>query len=301
MKFIYNLEKKLGKYAIRDLSLVITICFAASYLLNLLLPSVYELLLFMPDRIFINHEIWRIFTWIFTTPGKVDFWVFIMLFFYFSIGRTIENRIGTFYFNLYIFGNLLLTTVAQLLSWGFVFFTNSREEFMAQVLASYLYEYGGGLTMTYFLTISIFLCFALISSDAMVLLFFIIPFKVSWLAYIDAFFLLYYFISFPVIGIRATIIALAVNFAWFYMMMRKATKRRKIKISAEQLKRRRAYQEQMNKAKENQSSSVITRHKCAVCGRTERDGDDLEFRFCSKCKGNYEYCQEHLFTHEHVK
>ena len=45
----------------------------------------------------------------------------------------------------------------------------------------------------------------------------------------------------------------------------------------------------------------ITKHKCAICGRTENDGDDLEFRFCSKCNGNYEYCQDHLFTHEHVK
>lgn len=43
------------------------------------------------------------------------------------------------------------------------------------------------------------------------------------------------------------------------------------------------------------------RHRCAVCGRTELDDPTLEFRFCSKCNGNYEYCQDHLFTHEHVK
>ncbi len=42
-------------------------------------------------------------------------------------------------------------------------------------------------------------------------------------------------------------------------------------------------------------------HRCAVCGRTEKDGDDLVFRYCSKCNGNYEYCQDHLFTHEHVR
>ena len=45
----------------------------------------------------------------------------------------------------------------------------------------------------------------------------------------------------------------------------------------------------------------ITRHKCAVCGRTEVDSPNLEFRFCSKCNGNYEYCQDHLFNHVHVK
>ena len=43
-----------------------------------------------------------------------------------------------------------------------------------------------------------------------------------------------------------------------------------------------------------------TRHRCAVCGRTEADGENLEFRYCSKCAGNLEYCQDHLYTHKHV-
>ena len=43
------------------------------------------------------------------------------------------------------------------------------------------------------------------------------------------------------------------------------------------------------------------KHRCAVCGRTEMDDPNLEFRYCSKCNGNYEYCQDHLFTHTHVK
>ena len=42
-------------------------------------------------------------------------------------------------------------------------------------------------------------------------------------------------------------------------------------------------------------------HRCAVCGRTELDDPNLEFRYCSRCKGNYEYCQDHLFTHKHVE
>ena len=46
---------------------------------------------------------------------------------------------------------------------------------------------------------------------------------------------------------------------------------------------------------------MITKHRCAVCGRTELDDDMLEFRFCSKCEGNYEYCMDHLYTHTHVK
>ncbi len=45
---------------------------------------------------------------------------------------------------------------------------------------------------------------------------------------------------------------------------------------------------------------MVSRHKCAICGRTELSNPELSFRFCSKCAGNYEYCQEHLFTHKHI-
>ena len=50
-----------------------------------------------------------------------------------------------------------------------------------------------------------------------------------------------------------------------------------------------------------QPDGRVPKHRCAVCGRTELDNPELEFRYCSKCNGNYEYCQDHLFTHEHVK
>ena len=43
------------------------------------------------------------------------------------------------------------------------------------------------------------------------------------------------------------------------------------------------------------------RHKCCICGRTELTNPELDFRYCSRCNGNYEYCSDHLFTHTHVK
>ena len=46
-------------------------------------------------------------------------------------------------------------------------------------------------------------------------------------------------------------------------------------------------------------ANPIIKHKCAVCGRTELDGEDIVFRYCSKCNGNFEFCQEHLYTHVH--
>jgi hypothetical protein len=45
----------------------------------------------------------------------------------------------------------------------------------------------------------------------------------------------------------------------------------------------------------------ITIHRCTICGMTEKDDPKMEFRYCMDCDGDYEYCMEHLSTHEHIK
>ena len=42
-------------------------------------------------------------------------------------------------------------------------------------------------------------------------------------------------------------------------------------------------------------------HKCAVCGITDADDPDMEFRYCSKCNGYYCYCMKHINDHVHVE
>ena len=39
------------------------------------------------------------------------------------------------------------------------------------------------------------------------------------------------------------------------------------------------------------------RHKCAVCGITDADDPNMEFRYCSKCDGYYCYCMNHINNH----
>ena len=67
-----------------------------------------------------------------------------------------------------------------------------------------------------------------------------------------------------------------------------------------QIKRQKEFKKKM-RPQGRTLNGQVTKHKCAICGKTEQSGDDIEFRFCSKCDGNYEYCSEHLFTHTHVK
>ena len=142
---------------------------------------------------------------------------------------------------------------------------------------------------------SIFLAFAATFPNMQILLFFFLPIKVKILGMIYGIMLVYEFIVGYVdpsvtIANRFVIAASLLNFAVFFL-----TSRNMIHMSPKQVKRRQEFRREVKK------SSKITRHKCAVCGRTEESNPELEFRFCSKCDGNYEYCQEHLFTHTHVK
>ncbi|HEY6007529.1 MAG TPA: hypothetical protein VIU40_04340, partial [Geobacteraceae bacterium] len=42
-------------------------------------------------------------------------------------------------------------------------------------------------------------------------------------------------------------------------------------------------------------------HRCTVCGITDQSHPQTDFRYCPQCDGQYGYCQEHIFSHEHVK
>ncbi|MDE7015037.1 MAG: hypothetical protein K2P19_10280, partial [Kineothrix sp.] len=145
------------------------------------------------------------------------------------------------------------------------------------------------LFSTYYVNMSIFLAFAATFPEVQVLLMFIIPIKVKVLGIIYGIMLVANFIQGSVYS-RFAMGASLFNFIVFWV-----TSKNHIHMSPKQVRRRQEFRREVKR------SVGVTKHKCAICGRTELDSPDLEFRFCSKCNGNYEYCQEHLFTHQHVK
>lgn len=298
LKFIAKMERKFGKYSIRNLPLIVTVCFAIGYLLYGFAPQVTLKLIFSPADIIIGHEYWRLFTWIFTPPSEISLLSLIMIFFYYSFGRSIENGIGTFMFNLYILGGWFVNTVFCMAVSLYQYFKIGDDGLF------YLFSLGNsGYDMMAFMQYSLFLGFALVYSDSFVMLWFVLPFKASWIAYIDMVFLAICFVRTNSVITRTSIIAYLLNFLILYLIMRSYSKG--YRPTSAQMKRRREYRQKIKDIERHDKGAAnpagITRHKCAVCGRSEKDDDALEFRFCSKCKGNYEYCNEHLFTHEHVK
>lgn len=277
-------EKKFGKYAIPNLTAILIACYIAGYIIQLLLPGLVQYLTLEPYRI-LHGQVWRIITWLLIPPSSLDIFTIIMLFFYYSIGTTLEKTWGTYRYNVYIFSGILLTVFASFLCCGyFSFVYGAGGDTLAQILLLRSGEFS-----TYYINLSIFLAFAMTYPDMQVLLMFVIPVKMKWMAILDLVLLVYMLIAGDVVT-KFAVAAALINVGVFYLSTRNL-----FRMSPKQMKRRAEFRTEVKR------NTKITRHKCAICGRTEDDDPNLEFRFCSKCNGNYEYCQNHLFTHEHVK
>ena len=289
-------ERKFGKYAIRNLSFVLVFCYAVGYLLQLFGGGglVLSYLTLNPYAI-LHGQIWRLVTWILIPPSSGGlFFTLLMLYFYCSLGTSLERTWGTYRYNVYLFQGMLFTIAGSFLLMGYCYLFKPEISLMGAVLTiDTPYEYFTVIAMvfsTYYINMSIFLAFAATFPDMQVLLMFIIPVKVKWLGILDGVVLLYDFLFRGGLVTRIVILSSLLNFVIFFF-----TSRSHIHMSPKQMKRRAEFRQDIRR------NSKVTKHKCAVCGQTEDDDPNLEFRFCSKCNGNYEYCQQHLFTHTHVK
>lgn len=282
-----NFEKKFGKYAVKNLSMVLIICYVLGYLIEMMMPWLLGYLTLNPYAI-LHGQVWRLVTWVLIPPPTSNLlFTLIMLYFYYSLGTTLERTWGTYRYNLYLFSGMLFTIIGSFLLMGYCYLFPTAD--MVQYGPRVLFSIVAPLFSTYYVNMSIFLAFAATFPETQVLLMFIIPIRVKVLGIIYGILLLVEFIQGNIYS-RFVMAASLLNFIVFW-----ATSRSHIHMSPKQVKRRQEFKREVKR------NTGATKHKCAVCGRTEADSPDLEFRYCSKCEGNYEYCQDHLFTHQHVK
>lgn len=241
--------------------------------------SALNFLYFDPQMV-LRGEVWRIVTYIFVPSTTSVFWLVVELYFYYWIGSTLERQWGTAKFNLYYISGALLTVLGVVL---------------ASLITGNPYLTAAG---TGYVNLSMFFAFAFLFPDTTVLLFFILPVKMKWLAYLDG--ALFAFDIIKAIGahnwagVVLPIVAL-LNFAVFiWPEVHYLKERAKYQNSRKTVQFRQAQQQQ---AKQAQQQGY--RHKCAVCGRTDTDYPDLQFRYCSKCVGYHCFCQDHIFNHVH--
>lgn len=157
-----KLERKLHFLAIPNLMLIVVGAMGVVFVMDLLISasagqSIYSMLTFNKALI-AKGQVWRIFTFLFLPPSSNIFFALISLYFYWLIGSALENEWGSFGFTLFY----LLGAVGAIIS-GLI----------------------TGYATNDYLNMSLFLAFALLNPDYTVLVFFILPVKMKWLALID--------------------------------------------------------------------------------------------------------------------
>jgi len=287
MDWISKLERKLGRFAVPNLMMYIIVLYGVGFVLDLLDPSFYYQYLSLDAAAILRGEVWRIVTFLIQPPSSSLIFIIFALYLYYMIGRSLENAWGAFRFNLYFFSGVLFHVIAAIITYLVL---------------------GVNLPLgTSYLNLSLYFAFAALYPNVEFLLFMVIPVKVKYLAWISGAYFAYTILQafLPAYGggiygvyYKANALAAAVsvlNFILFYFSSRNFKP-----YSPNQVRRRKKFEKDMKQARTNfDKRPGQTNHRCAICGRTELDEPNLEFRYCSKCNGNYEYCQDHLFTHEH--
>ena len=275
MKFIDKLERKFGRFGIPNLTIYMIVCYVIGYALMIVNPGILNWLSLEPAYI-LRGQVWRLVTWVLYPPSTsgVLWFAIAVLFFYYPIGTSLERTIGTFKYTLYILSGVIFTILGAFI----LYFLLGGNVLVGNVFS------------TYYISLSTFLAYAMCYPDMQVLLMFIIPVKMKWMAIFYVVIVVYEMIQYVMAGawyLVIPIVASLLNFIIFYFGTKDFSR-----YNPKEIHRRNEFRRAMEpQGRMKSGSGSVTKHKCAICGRTELDDPNLEFRFCSRCNGNYEYCQ----------
>lgn len=247
----------------------ITAANVAIWVLGAINRSFLGVLTFDPALI-LHGQIWRLVSFIFYPPS-MGLLAFLAFWFYYWIGSTLEAQWGIGQFTIYYFTGVILTVL-----YGFIiYFITGRS---VNLGSEYIY-------------LSMFFSFAVLYPDMQVLFMYIIPIKIKYLAIVDAVFFAYsvFANSFPVNLLP--LVALVNFFIFCGGELFASLPRRPSKNTVN-------FRQESARIRREQKDKLYT-HKCAVCGRTDVDHPELEFRYCSKCQGYHCFCSDHINNHIH--
>ncbi len=256
-------------FGIPNLMKYLTIANVVFWLVGSVNPVFLSYMTFSP-RAILQGQVWRLVSFIFYPPSS-GILAIIAFYFYYMIGTTLEQHWGTARFNLYFFSGVILTMV-----YGFLIY------FVAGVSFN---------VSTEFIYLSMFFSFAALYPDMQVLLFFILPLKIKWLAIVDAGLFLYqvFVMPFPYDLLPVVAVINCLIFCWGDLQTLLPRKQSETTINFRKASARIRREQQAN----------LYQHTCAVCGRTDKDYPNLQFRYCSRCAGYHCFCEDHINSHIH--
>ena len=284
--------EKHPKFGIPHLIKFVIIFSAIFFLLDMLdeRRALFSFMYFDPALIMQGH-VWRLFTWVFflVNPFNPHFppsllFALITFYFYFIIGTALEKVWGTAKFNIFYLSGILFNII-----YGFISY--------------YVFDLFFILN-PFFLNLSLFFAFAVMFPNHIFMIMFIIPVKAKWLAIINGAFFGWSIIApllfanfgqalLPLIAILNFFIICGDELLFHSKQVRTQTK---VQNKAQFSK----YRRDVRKTKRDVDSKPY-RHKCAVCGKTDTEYPDMEFRYCSRCEGFHCFCIDHINSHVHFQ
>ena len=262
MSLLNRLERVLGRFALPN----VTVYFVGGQVLvwsmALLKYLDLERIALLPQAV-LAGEGWRLVTFLLLPPNAHPAFIAFAWYLFYLMGNALEGYWGVFRYNLFILLGWTLTV-------GVAFLTP------------------GHYATNLFLAGSVFLAFAFLNPDFEMLIFFILPVKIKWLALIQW---IGYGLALLFGGWSARLAVLAAvgNFLVFFS--------REI---VERVKSGRRHMKQQVRRSAMREAENEPRHRCHVCGKTDLTHPRMDFRYCSKCAGEECYCAEHLATHTHT-
>jgi len=245
----------------------------------------------------LKGQVWRLFSYVLTDRAGDGFMNLIFLYFFYMLGRHVENSMGTLRFNLFYFTGVLLMD-------AFAMIFCPADPVGSAFYSAYLYS-----QMGFYLHLSLLLMFAASNPDAHFLVFFILPIKAWIMSLIYLTMVLVNVANYAQAGFPfPTYLFPLVGIASFALFMGKGV----VNVLPPAWRPSGYRRVKANKPPRQSDPSPFTQkqapkqtpaynHRCTICGRTDVSNPELEFRYCSRCNGYYCYCEDHINNHTHVE
>ncbi len=259
MSLLDKLERRFRRFAVPHVTEVLIASQVALFAIQAVNPGVPEKLMLLPREVMAGQA-WRVITFLLLPPIGNLVCAFFFWYLFYLMGTALEASWGVFRYNAFL-----------LIGWA------------ATVAAAFVLP--DAHSSNAFLEGSVFLAFAALYPNFELVLFFLLPVKVKWLALLAW---IGYFLTL-VFGEWEARLLVGASIANFLVFFGPAIARRM-----------RSGRWRMARQVEHIVERTKPRHTCRTCGITNLTHPRAGFRYCRLCAGTCCYCTEHVRNHEHV-
>ena len=254
------LEKRLGRFAIPNITAYVILAQVAMYLMVHANPQFATKMLLIPKDVMAG-EIFRLLTFVIVPPCDSPLWAFFFWYLFYLMGTALERFWGTFKYNLFLLVGYVATVATAFIT--------------PEVPAS-----------NWFLEGTVFLAFAWLNPDFVLHIFYVLAVRIKWLALLT-WIGFGFIVAFGPWSALLGVVASVLNFLIFFG-------------SDIRYRMTHGHRHMFGQVRRFSAAKPEYLHKCEACGITDTSHPQEDFRYCSKCTGDVAYCSEHLRDHAHL-